>query len=187
MNNQCKFTVLLILAMVLTFAACSGAGTDPITMYTIGDTGPSGVGIVFYITDGGLHGLEAAPSLWENVTEDPVAQWKTSGTTTAGTSAAIGTGYANTYTYLTGSEHPAAALCRAYSGGGLSDWFLPSQNELDALYWWQDTNGGSFVEDSYWSSTEAGETLARYQGFINGNQGSATKTGSLYVRAVRAF
>jgi hypothetical protein len=31
--------------------------------YAIGDTGPSGVGIVFYVTDGGLHGLEVAPSV----------------------------------------------------------------------------------------------------------------------------
>jgi len=30
--------------------------------YNIGDTGPSGVGKVCYITDSGLHGLEAAPS-----------------------------------------------------------------------------------------------------------------------------
>ena len=32
---------------------------DSVT-YEIGDTGPAG-GIVFYVTDGGLHGLEAAP------------------------------------------------------------------------------------------------------------------------------
>ena len=30
--------------------------------YAVGDTGPSGVGIVFYTSDGGAHGLEAAPS-----------------------------------------------------------------------------------------------------------------------------
>jgi len=39
--------------------------------YAIGDTGPSGVGIVFYKTDLGVHGLEAAPSLWNGGSEDP--------------------------------------------------------------------------------------------------------------------
>ena len=31
------------------------------TTYVVGDVGPAG-GIVFYVTDGGLHGLEAAPA-----------------------------------------------------------------------------------------------------------------------------
>ena len=37
------------------------AGDDLRTVYEIGKTGPAG-GIVFYVTDGGLSGLEAAPT-----------------------------------------------------------------------------------------------------------------------------
>ena len=44
-----------------TTAVTGGGGSNPAVTYAIGDTGPSGVGIVFYITDGGLHGLEVAP------------------------------------------------------------------------------------------------------------------------------
>jgi len=38
----------------------TNGGTTTDKLYAFGDTGPSGVGIVFYITDGGLHGLEAS-------------------------------------------------------------------------------------------------------------------------------
>jgi hypothetical protein len=47
-----------------TFEGCDGTAWGTLSLvhiYAIGDTGPAG-GIVFYITDDGLHGLEAAPA-----------------------------------------------------------------------------------------------------------------------------
>ena len=57
--------VSAIIVMVLAACALSGCnlngGGSSGTTYAIGDIGPSGVGIVFYVTDNGLHGLEVAP------------------------------------------------------------------------------------------------------------------------------
>ena len=52
-------------------------GITPST-YAIGDPGPSCVGKVFYITNGGKNGLEAAPSGWYNwysADADPSLYW----------------------------------------------------------------------------------------------------------------
>jgi len=116
-------------------------------------------------------------------------QWKTSLTSTAGTSTAIGTGYANTYTYMTGTEHPAAEVCRNATHGGYDDWFLPSLDELNQMYINLYTQGvGGFSDYGYWSSSESSSSSAWYQYFDYGSQHDISKD-SLYVRvrAVRAF
>ena len=79
-----------------TFALCAGVptwilyscpGTPP---YEIGETGPAG-GRVFHISDGGLHGLEAAP------VDLPLATWGCAGVAiTKANGFALGTGLANT-------------------------------------------------------------------------------------------
>jgi len=160
--------------------------------YSIGGIGPSGSGIVFYITDGGLHGLEVAPSLWNGGTADPTRQWKTGTTDTPGTLVAIGKGYANTYSYMTGSSHPAALICRNYRGGGKSDWFLPSSMEIaelrQALGSTSDGRTTYGFTNVYWSSTQASSADGLVYSFTSG--GSATpnpKTGSDSVRPSRAF
>jgi len=156
-------------------------------IYAIGDTGPSGVGKVFYITNGGLNGMEAAPNTWNGGTVDPTAQWKTANIDTAGTSTAIGAGYANTYTYMIGAEHPAAALCRAYTGGGRNDWFLPSKDELNQMYL-QKENIGGFLADLFWSSSQLDSNLAWSQSFTYGGVKYYYNKGNFqYVRPVRAF
>jgi hypothetical protein len=155
--------------------------------YAIGDIGPSGVGIVFYITDGGLHGLEAAPADWHGG-DDPTKQWKNINSPTGGTLTGVGYGYANTYGHLTGIEHPAAATCRGYRSGFEGDWFLPSKDELNLLYQQKALVGG-FGNYFYWSSSEVNYAYSWYQSFRTGNQGSYSKiTGyTLRVRPVRAF
>jgi hypothetical protein len=156
-------------------------------LYAVGDTGPSGVGKVFYITDAGMHGLEVAPETWYGGTYGPTFQWKTMNTDTPGTLDAIGTGYANTYTYMTGAEHPAAAICREYKGGGKSDWFLPSIEELRQLYIQRAVIGN--LGGDYWSSTQYDSTIARVFTFTNGGTAACTKDCSdlIFVRPVRAF
>jgi len=121
-----------------------------IKTYAIGDTGPSGAGKVFYITDGGLHGLEAAPS-----DQSKSKEWSNVKTFIGTTGTAIGTGLANSNAIIAQAEHTssAAKLCRDYAGGGMNDWFIPSKDELDLLYA-QDTAVGGFDLDGYWSSSE---------------------------------
>jgi hypothetical protein len=90
---------------------------------------------------------------------------------------------------LGGCTFGAANAAASYNGGGKSDWFLPSSEELNQLYLARTTVGG-FVANDYWSSSEtednAGEALLHFFG----NSGGQTVDGKLYaaaVRPVRAF
>lgn len=60
-------------------------------------------------------------------------QWKTSDTSTAGTSSVIDgpTNSAN----MNNASHPAAQFCEGLTIGGYSDWYMPAKNELEILYY----------------------------------------------------
>jgi hypothetical protein len=188
---------LLIAVLLLLVIGCDtgGGGSNPAVTYAIGDTGPSGVGIVFYVTDGGLHGLEVAP-VDQSTSQVWIEGGSTQTTENGNTSTAIGTGLANSNAIIdqTGHTGSAAQVCRSYNGGGLTDWYLPSKDELTAI--WDnlvdDGTGvnsgvGGFAESSYWSSSEDYSYLAWTQTFHNGSQYSYGKGNYKRVRAVRAF
>jgi hypothetical protein len=140
-------------------------------------------GIVFYIDDTEQHGLIAAPSdHWDD------AQWGCSGTTIVGTSTAIGSGQANTTAIVNGcnTARIAARICNDLVLNGYSDWFLPSNDELNQLYLQKSVVGG-FFNYYYWSSSEYNAGNAWGQDFSNSIQNPASKTNAYYVRAVRAF
>jgi hypothetical protein len=113
-------------------------------------------------------------------------------TNTGATGTAIGTGLANTNTIISSqgatSTSYAAGLARAYTGGGYTDWYLPSKDELNKLYLNKTAIGG-FGIDYYWSSTEFVNSFygAWIQSFSNGVQSFNFKDFAYYVRAVRAF
>ena len=160
-------------------------------------------GIVFYIftsedtgyVEGETHGLISA-------VEDQSSgiQWHNGiSVTTGATSTAIGTGSSNTDDVIavqgdTETDY-ATGLAKAYNGGGYTDWFLPSQDELNLMYINKTTinttalaNGGTnFTSSFYWSSSEGSGAGALEQNFNNGAQGNGAKQNPLYVRAVRAF
>lgn len=155
------------------------------TIYAIGDTGPAG-GIVFHITDGGLHGLEAA-----TVDQQASTQWGCSGTLNpVANGTAVGTGAANTANIIAGcNETPiSASVASAYGPG----WFLPSMEELRLLYA-QKASGvvGGFASQYYWSSSQIDigyAWLVNFNGVFNeGAQAIGNKLGRSGVRAVRAF
>ena len=174
--------------------------------------------------------MEAAPSGWivssapagqtncataGSSTVDPKCGW--SGNTADGlwtTSALIGKGHANTTAMIAQSSGgstagKAATVSRAYQGGGKTDWFLPSKDELNQMCKWQRgadwisdatvctggvLNSGrgaaGFSADVYWSSTEDGQYDAWFQYFNNGLQGKdyfSRKSSEFYVRPARAF
>jgi len=82
----------------------------------------------------------------------------------------------------------AAKIAVEYKGGGKSDWFLPSKDELNALYNNLHKIGiGGFASYGYWSSTEDKANHAWYHGFSTGSQNSFNKYNSSRVRAIRAF
>ena len=59
-------------------------------------------------------------------------KWKTSQTTTAGTTSLFD-GAANSAS-MNDASHPAAQFCEALNIGGFTDWYLPALYELDIAY-----------------------------------------------------
>ena len=157
-------------------------------------------GVVFHLfvpgetgyVSGQTHGLIAAVAdqssgiQWYNGIYD----------TTGATATAIGTGSANTDAIIsvqgdTQSDY-AAGLARAYTGGGYTDWFLPSKDELYKMYINKSTleavsGFNAFITTYYWSSTEKDSYKASMQLFSNGHQTDFSKSYPSNVRAVRAF
>ena len=108
---------------------------------------------------------------------------------TGATGTAIGTGLTNTNAIIAaqGSGSYAASIARDYNGGGYTDWFLPSKDELNQLYVNQAAIGGFVELDYYWSSTEYDLNNAWFQNCYYGSQGISYKIYPSNVRAVRAF
>jgi len=59
-------------------------------------------------------------------------QWKTTNTTTAGTTSVID-GPANSAA-MNNASHPCAQFCEGLTIGGFSDWYMPAKNELEVCY-----------------------------------------------------
>jgi hypothetical protein len=166
--------------------------------YIVGDIGPGG-GIIFYFSAVGFscgptltdtcNYLEAAPTTGVNSWTDASYVWSGNTNTAIGTTGtAIGTGYKNTLAMVAQSNtaNRAGTISRAFRGpNNLSDWFLPSKDELNQLYIQRTTVG---TAGGYWSSSEVDATTAWDQGFGNGIQGAGTKTtAGTPVRPIRAF
>lgn len=166
----------------------------PITFLSIGDS--YGGGVVAYVLQAGdpgydagtQHGLIAATAdqstsaLW----------WSDISTATNATGTALGTGLANTDTAIgaQGTGGFAPDLARAHTGGGFTDWYLPSKDELHKLYLNKVAIGG-FADRYYWSSSERpdpnyGSAWVEYLG--NGYQTADNKNSTNHnTRAIRSF
>jgi hypothetical protein len=168
-----------------------GTATGTISL-SIGDSYQGGkVAYILISGDPGYdantqHGLIAATS-----DQSSGIQWYNGTyTTTGATGTEIGTGLSNTNTIITSqgatSTSYAAGLARAHNGGGYTDWYLPSKDELKKLYLNRIAIGG-FAGNYYWSSTEFDGDGAWYHYFTVGYWGNSAKNYSNYVRAIRAF
>ena len=117
-------------------------------------------------------------------------QWGCQGTTIGGdaTGIAIGTGQKATTAIVAGcSTDSAAKLCDELSLNGYTDWFLPSELELNELYQNKETIGG-FSGPRYWSSSENSSRYARSQSFSLGGIDHFSKSYTFWrVRAVRGY
>ena len=129
-------------------------------------------------------------------------------------SQAVGMGSANTAAIKArmtagsvASSDYAAGMASAYAGGGLTDWFLPSKDELNAMCNYSRTWTGTpstlactgaqngafaagtygFASDYYWSSSQSTASLAWGQYFGGGSQDGVSKSSPRRVRPVRAF
>ena len=171
------------------------AGTPAAGLYTpnIGETYQGGkVAYVLQSGDPGYdattpHGLIAANSdlstrpRWYNGTY----------TTTGATGTAIGTGLSNTNTIIASqgatATSYAAGLARAYTGGGYTDWYLPSKDELNILYINKVAIGGFSEYVYYWSSTEYDNYNVWAHYFGIGMLVDRGKSNTYTVRAIRSF
>jgi hypothetical protein len=181
----------------VTTATCAMGGAC-----IVGDTGPGG-GIVFYVQASGTFAcgstlsstckyLEAAPTSGTSAWTDASYAWSGNTTGEIGVNArgtAVGSGYKNTVAMVAQSStaNRAGTIARAYRGpNNLSDWYLPSKDELNQLYINRATVGG-IATNSYWSSSEVYSLETWYQNFSNGTQSNQAKYQTYYVRPVRAF
>ncbi|NQY10776.1 MAG: DUF1566 domain-containing protein, partial [Flavobacteriales bacterium] len=149
-------------------------------------------GVVFWL-DGSGGGLVCTVS-----DRSSSIQWYNgSYTTTGATGTAVGTGQANTTAIIAsqGGGTYAASLCDGLSLNGYTDWYLPSKDELNAMYANKAAidvtaianSGGGFAISYYWSSTEVDDGNAWEQNFGSGLQFNGGKLFNVSVRAVRAF
>ena len=171
-----------------------------------------GGGIVFYVYDGGTHGLIAATN-----DQSSNADWGLgTGYETRAKANGIAAGIKNT-TLIIASEISQRKTSQEYKNYGngyngqdfaaticnefyvsitentiettFGDWYLPSKYELNLLYQ-KRTTVGNFASDKYWSSTEYDSDKAWTINFAT-RSGSAEstqdKTYGNRVRAIRAF
>ena len=152
-------------------------------------------GVIFYIDESGSEGLICSVDdlsygiRWCN---DKFIVTEANGVR-------FGDGHDNTKKIIKrqGNGNYAAKLCADYRGGGYSDWYLPSEAELDILYK-RSFQVGKFQWKLYWSSTEIGgsegDRGARAETFDFFEHGATSKgilslqkDLSYPVRAIRNF
>ncbi|MCU0378384.1 MAG: DUF1566 domain-containing protein [Bacteroidales bacterium] len=145
-----------------------------------------GGGIIFYVDGTGQHGLIASAA--DQSTS--ITWYNGEFIITNATGTATGTGNSNTNIIVAaqGEGEYAAKICEGLDLNDYSDWFLPSMDELNAMYVNLKAAGvGGFADNYYFSSTEWGIWQAMGQNFSDGAQLSLYKHSPFYVRAIRAF
>jgi prepilin-type N-terminal cleavage/methylation domain-containing protein len=177
-------------------ATFSGVGGNEIPNPTlaIGDT--YGGGKVAYILQAGdpgysatvQHGLIAAVS-----DQGSSLMWGCEGVDVPGSKGtALGTSYQNTNDIIAGcATRPiAASVARAYTGGGYTDWSLPSLDELDKFSLNRAAIGGFGPYPYITSSETVGINYAWYVHFGFGTvfNALANRNNPVFVvRAIRSF
>jgi hypothetical protein len=159
-----------------------------------------GGGVIFHVfrdATGAEHGLIVSLSDLSSS-----YQWSNINSQQLGVNAeSVWNGPANTAAIISQSGHTtsAAALCDNFSGGGFTDWYLPSIQELNML--WNnlynvnrtldsDGNPSSIIigPQFYWSSTEISATVAlSFNEYVGNTAGGDKDASPQYVRAVRAY
>lgn len=115
--------------------------------------------------------------------------WKTTASATAGTTS-TNDGAANTAAMIAAgaAAHPAAQYCVNYAGGGYTDWYLPSKDELARIM----TNRAVLATPlgltvRWWSSTQhtTTSTAWAHDMYSGGSPFNYSKTASYHVRPCR--
>jgi hypothetical protein len=162
-------------------AAAPTTTTIPIVRYNIGDTGPGG-GKIFYVdtfNEYPFDYLEAASA--DNA---PGKMCVIDSTGITGTSTALGTGHSNTmfmFARCTTSHN-------VNGGGGKTDWFIPSLEEMNALNFNLFLSGKAVASSGNYCTSSLYSTSQIYYLSPLSNFSSAFGTGNeCLVRLVRKF
>ncbi len=179
---------LIFSVLVVTLTSLSSCAKSK---HKIGDMYKGGY--IFYINIWGK-GICAAPKDYKN----PVI-WGCGGKLIEGADGEKrGTGKQNTQDILAGCDQPltAAKICDDYVYDNYDDWYLPSIEELELMYFQLKAQDlGSFNDNTYWSSTQDFSYGAWCVDFSTGdrvNNRSKSDLGSsfsqgVFVRPVRSF
>ena len=164
--------------------AASGGGT-----HSVGES--YGGGIVFYVYDGGLHGLIASTS------NQGFIKWSNNTNLIYTPRNGIKAGISNTDKIIINQNSGtyAASACALYTvtdanGVIYADWYLPSLHELSLLYQNRTAGGLSIpVQNGYWTSTEVSANEVFVVGFAGSSLGTFifAKNDVMNVRAIRSF
>ncbi|MFA5368664.1 MAG: FN3 associated domain-containing protein, partial [Candidatus Paceibacterota bacterium] len=137
-------------------------------------------GKIAYIDGTGQHGFVVAPSQGSSI-------WGCQGIAVGASGIGIGTGGQNTDNILAGcATSGAARIAREYTGGGYTDWNLPSKDELNLIY----TNRIALgVNTSYevYSSSEISADFAWGQFMVNGGQYVYAKSALINIMPIRYY
>jgi uncharacterized repeat protein (TIGR02059 family) len=189
-----------------TLASCANGG-----LCNLGDTGPGG-GTIFYdagSTQSWGRYIEASPIDWYTVAKggngtENVTWCSNTNYFITGLVDAIGYGLANKQTMAascdlsSGYKNTAPGMLwvtnggapGGYSGGGKTDWFLPSLSEMDAL---NNYSGGSLLPQKYyWIAENTNATISPTPAYSCCSQswnyraiGGATKSSAYPIRPMR--
>ena len=205
------FTVFLL---ILILFSCSKEENTVTPLFEIGELAHGGM--VFYVDETGQHGLVSAlEDITYGATDttydgDLGYEWGCYEKYVPGAdNENIGSGYQNTIdilTHMCESENGgkiAAQVAYDYESEAYTDWYLPSRNELEELYFsigfgGQAGNIGNFLLDAYyWSSTEVDpnnaynflhkKAFAYYFYDANNWYSSKAKDQIYRVRPIRSF
>lgn len=180
-----------------------GSSDGTTAAYTPGDWGPGGGWVSYDVASDAedyatwsWRYMEVAPNNWKNSDgTDPWIVWSNVVATLIGiNNDSIGEGQANTAAIIgqAGQTTSAAKNCTDLVLNGMSDWFLPSLQELNLIYMnLYAYQMGGFSSDTYWSSTENNSTTTCGLNFSTGVASHKTKGSNSSaigrVRAVRKF
>ena len=168
------------------------SGTVTISALKVGDQYAGGR--IFHLDASGQHGYVVSEELgrfkWDSARASNGITYQT--VTIGGLGEAMGTGAANTIKIKNtpGTNPRAVQVCQAYRGGGFSDWFLPSLDEVMSF-----TEVLTIADGFYWASSETiqngGQVYAAKYGYSTVEQRYRftfdAKWNESRVRAVRAF
>lgn len=159
----------------------------------IGENGPGG-GKIFYVASSGFNVTGSGTAHYMEATSNQGLgiMWSPDYVDVTGaTGTIIGTGKANTAAII--AAHPnddasdnAAKAAAAYNGGGKSDWFLPSKNELFEVYSSEIYFG--ITNYPFWTSSQDGSDKA-WMGYMDHDLQMSNWKNNIWVDMVfvRAF